>query len=138
VPLDRSEASEAVIPIVACLAGPFDLEIQLLHVVEQPSTEAKKGPEGERTPETDAEAYLATVAARLEARGLRVGVTARVGTPAELVPAVAAETRCGLIAMSTHGRSGLERLFLGSVAERVLRAVTVPVLMWKPPAGGAR
>jgi nucleotide-binding universal stress UspA family protein len=38
--------------------------------------------------------------------------------------------------MSTHGRSGLERLFLGSVAERVLKAVTVPVLLWKPPAGG--
>lgn len=138
VPLDRSEASEAVIPIVACLAGPLNLELQLLHVVEQAPTEPARGPAGERVSEADAETYLATVAARLGAHGLRVGVTARVGTPAELIPAVAAETKCGLIAMSTHGRSGLERLFLGSVAERVLRAVTVPVLMWKPPAGGAR
>ena len=138
IPLDRSEISEAVIPIVACLAGPFDLGIQLLHVVEQPSTETAKGAAGKRTPEAEAEAYLAEVAARLEARGLRVGVTVRVGTPAELIPAVAAETKCGLVAMSTHGRSGLGRLFLGSVAERVLGAVTVPVLMWKPPAAGVR
>jgi nucleotide-binding universal stress UspA family protein len=48
---------------------------------------------------------------------------------------VAAETQCGLIAMSTHGRTGLGRLFLGSVAERVLRSVSVPMLLWKPPAG---
>ena len=135
VPLDRSEASEAVIPVVACLAGPFDLGIQLLHVVERPSLESSRGA-GERTRKAEAEAYLAGVAARLGARGLRVGMTARVGTAAEVIPVVAAETKCGLIAMSTHGRSGLERLFLGSVAERVLRAVTVPVLMWKPPAGG--
>ena len=122
IPLDGSETSEAVIPIAARLAGPFDLGIQLLHVVERPS------------PEAEAEAYLAEVARRLEARGLRVGVSVRGGSPAEVIPAFAAETKCGLIAMSTHGRSGLERLFMGSVAERVLKAVTVPVLMWKPPA----
>jgi nucleotide-binding universal stress UspA family protein len=135
VPLDRSEVSEAVIPVVACLAGPFDLGIQLLHVIERPSLESSRGA-GERTRQAEAEAYLAGVAARLEAGGLRVGMTARVGTAAEAIPVVAAETKCGLIAMSTHGRSGLERLFLGSVAERVLKAVTVPVLLWKPPAGG--
>jgi nucleotide-binding universal stress UspA family protein len=135
IPLDRSEASEAVIPIVACLAGPFDLGIQLLHVVE-PKPERGRGASGTSTAESEAEAYLGEVAARLEARGLRVGVTAQVGSPAEVIPAVATETQCGLIAMSTHGRSGLGRLFMGSVAERVVRAVTVPVLMWKPPAGG--
>jgi nucleotide-binding universal stress UspA family protein len=75
------------------------------------------------------------VAALLGARGLRVGVTVRAGLPAEVIPAVAAETKSGLVAMSTHGRSGLGRLFLGSVAERVLRSVSVPVLLWKPPAG---
>jgi nucleotide-binding universal stress UspA family protein len=136
VPLDGSELSEAVLPVVAGLAGPFDLAIQLLHVVEQPSPAPGRGAGGKSAAEAEAEAYLTAVAARLEARGLRVGATARAGMPAEVIPAVAAETKCGLVAMSTHGRSGLERLFMGSVTERVLRAVTVPVLMWKPPAGG--
>lgn len=137
VPLDGSEASEEVLPIVSCLAGPFDFEVQLLHVIEAtrslPGTLA--GATGVHDPETEA-AYLARVAASLEARGLRVGVTLRAGLPAEVILAVADETKSGLVAMSTHGRSGLGRLFLGSVAERVLRAVSIPMLLWKPPAGG--
>jgi nucleotide-binding universal stress UspA family protein len=40
--------------------------------------------------------------------------------------------------MSTHGRSGLGRLFLGSVTERVLRSVSVPVLLWNPPASAGQ
>jgi nucleotide-binding universal stress UspA family protein len=125
VPLDGSEASEAVLPIVSSLAGPFDFAVQLLHVVEAALP----------LPGWEAEAYVARVAALLQARGLRVDVTVRAGLPAEVIPAVAAETKSGLVAMSTHGRSGLGRLFLGSVAERVLRSVSVPVLLWKPPAG---
>jgi nucleotide-binding universal stress UspA family protein len=62
-------------------------------------------------------------------------VTVRYGSPAEVIAAAAAETNSGLIAMATHGRSGLGRLFLGSVAERVLRSVSMPVLLWKPPVG---
>lgn len=137
VPLDGSEASEEVLPIVSCLAGPFDFEVQLLHVVEATRSlpGAPVGASGAHDPETEA-AYLARVAASLEARGLRVGVTLRAGLPAEVIPTVTDETKSGLVAMSTHGRSGLGRLFLGSVAERVLRAVSVPVLLWKPPAGG--
>jgi nucleotide-binding universal stress UspA family protein len=46
----------------------------------------------------------------------------------------AEEAGAGLIAMTTHGRTGLGRLLLGSVAERVLKTVRVPVLLWKPPA----
>ena len=135
VPLDRSEASEAVLPLVSCLAGPFDFEIQLLHVVEVALPLSGWEAAGKVVHDAEAEAYLAKMAALLEARGLRVGMTVRAGLPAEVIPAVAAETKSGLVAMSTHGRSGLGRLFLGSVAERVLRSVSVPVLLWKPPAG---
>jgi nucleotide-binding universal stress UspA family protein len=135
VPLDRSEASEAVLPLVSCLAGPFDLGVELLHVVE-PTLPLAGEEAGEKSVhETEVEAYLAKVAALLEARGLRVGATVRTGFPAEIIPTVTAETRSGLVAMSTHGRSGLDRLLMGSVAERVLRSVTVPVILWKPPAG---
>ena len=135
VPLDRSEASEAVLPLVSCLAGPFDLGVELLHVVE-PTLPLTGEEAGEKSVhEMEVEAYLAKVAAFLEARGLRVGATVRTGFPAEVIPAVTAETKSGLVAMSTHGRSGLGRLFLGSVAERVLRSVSVPVILWKPPTG---
>jgi nucleotide-binding universal stress UspA family protein len=139
VPVDGSEASEEVLPIVSCLAGPFDFEILLLHVVEAtrslPGSPA--GARGGRDSETEA-GYLVRLAAPLEARGLRVGTTVRAGLPAEVIPAVTAETNSGLVAMSTHGRSGLGRLFLGSVAVRVLRSVSVPVLLWKPPAGAGQ
>ena len=135
VPLDLSAASEGVLPIVSCLAGPFDFEVHLLHVVESvrpfPDSFIAEKPAYYREVET----YLAQVAAPLEARGVRVTVSVRHGFPAEVIPAVAAESKSGLIAMSTHGRSGLGRLFLGSVSERVLRSVSVPVLLWKPPAG---
>lgn len=135
VPLDWSVASEGVLPIVSCLAGPFDFEVQLLHVVEN----VRPFPDSPATDKAvyyqEAEAYLAQVAAPLEARGVRVIRSVRHGFAAEVIPAVAAESKSGLVAMSTHGRSGLGRLFLGSVSERVLRSVSVPVLLWKPPAG---
>jgi nucleotide-binding universal stress UspA family protein len=135
VPLDWSAASEGVLPIVSCLAGPFDFEVQLLHVIEH--IRPLPGPEyAEKSAyHREAQAYLARVAATLEARGVRLGVTVRYGSPAEVIAAAAAETNSGLIAMATHGRSGLGRLFLGSVAERVLRSVSMPVLLWKPPVG---
>lgn len=135
VPLDRSAASEAVLPIVSCLAGPFDVGIELLHVVEPTLPLAGREAGEKSVHETEVEGYLAKVAALLEARGLRVRATVRAGFPAEVIPTVTAETKSGLVAMSTQGRSGLGRLFLGSVAERVLRSVSVPVLLWKPPAG---
>jgi nucleotide-binding universal stress UspA family protein len=135
VPLDRSAVSEEVLPIVSCLAGPFDFEVQLLHVVETGLPLPGAETAGKGSVDADAEAYLTRVAAPLEARGLRVGMAVRAGSPAEVIPAVAAEAKAGLVAMSTHGRTGLGRLLLGSVAERVLRSMSVPVLLWKPSAG---
>jgi nucleotide-binding universal stress UspA family protein len=136
VPVDGSAGSEEVLPIVSCLAGPFDCEIVLLHVVEamQSLPRPPTGARGGHPPQTEA-AYLAQVAAPLEARGLRVVTTVRAGLPADVISDVAAAAKCGLVAMSTHGRSGLSRLFLGSVAEDVLRSVSMPVLLWKPRAG---
>jgi nucleotide-binding universal stress UspA family protein len=134
VPLDWSATSEEVLSIVACLAGPFDFEVLLLHVIEhiRPLTSSESAENG--VYHREAEAYLAQVAGCLEARGVRVGLTVRYGSPAEVIAAVATETGSGLVAMSTHGRSGVARLVLGSVAERVLKSVSIPVLLWKPPA----
>jgi len=141
VPLDGSEASEAVLAVVAGLAGPFDFTIDLLHVVE-PLTPAALAEVGSQADEllrrryAEAETDLARLAGRLEARGLRVRWTARLGLAAEAIQEYADREKIGLIAMTTHGRSGLGRLFLGSVAEQILRAARVPVLLLKARAGG--
>lgn len=142
VPLDGSELSEAVLPAVERLAGPFDFTVDLLHAVEPLSATAVaevSTQTGEHIMDlrvADANTYLAKVVAALEAKGLRVRPEVRLGPAAEVIVEYARRERPGLVAMSTHGRSGLNRLFLGSVAERVLRGVPVPLLLWK--ATGAR
>jgi len=142
VPLDGSELSEAVIPVVERLAGPFDFAIELLRAIEPipayAGTELTTGRVDEilRMQEEDADAYLAKVGSALEAKGCRVKSVVALGAAVDAIVRTARERGAGLIAMSTHGRSGIGRLLLGSVAERVLRAAPVPVLLWKAPAAG--
>ncbi len=136
VPLDGSQVSEAMLSVVERLAGPFDFTIDLLHVVE-PVPSAAMAEVATRLEElielrrADSEEYLSKIAAALEAKGLRVRRAVRVGRAVDVIPDYARAEGVGLIAMTTHGRTGLGRLFFGSVAERVLRTVAVPVLLWK-------
>lgn len=136
VPLDGSHTSEAILPVVERLAGPRDLKIALLEVIEPiPSAVRSETPLGMEelisVRQGDAERYLAKVAEPLRNRGLRVEWAVESGRPAERIAAVAAEERADLITMVTHGRSGLGRFFLGSVAEGVLRSAAMPVLLFK-------
>jgi nucleotide-binding universal stress UspA family protein len=140
VPLDGSELSEAILPVVTGLAGPFDLGIELLRAVEPipayaaAELAASHSAELLRLEEADAGGYLAKLVTPLEARGLRVTPRVALGPAVDEILRRARESGTGLIAMTTHGRSGMGRLLLGSVAERVLRAAPVPVLLWKAPA----
>ena len=79
----------------------------------------------------DAERHLAKVAEPLRDKGVRVGWAVRGGKAAEAIVAVAGEQQADLIAMATHGRTGLRRFFVGSVAEAVLRSASVPVLLFR-------
>jgi nucleotide-binding universal stress UspA family protein len=63
-----------------------------------------------------------------------VHILTAVGEPASTITAVAEETCAQVIALATHGRSGLARVVLGSVAARTLQGATVPVLMVRPRA----
>lgn len=74
----------------------------------------------------------------LERAGFVVKTVARFGDPAGEIATVAAEEGAALIAMATHGRTGLRHLLMGSVAEQVLRRVDVPVLMLRPFRAEAR
>lgn len=138
VALDGSELSASVLPVVGRMAGPLDLTIELLHAVEpfQPTALPAIRPHLEqilRQRRADAERYLAETAQALEERGLRVHHTVHLGSPVEVILQQGQDKDVGLIAMSTHGRTGLGRLLVGSVAERVLRAAPAPLLLWKVP-----
>ena len=75
-----------------------------------------------------AQEELERYAAQQTGQGVRWRAIVAVGTPAAAIVKAAREQGADLIAMGTHGRTGLRRLFLGSVAERVMRDAPVPVL----------
>ena len=71
-------------------------------------------------------------------RGLRVTVSVAVDPQAAHgILSEAEEVGCDLLAMSTHGRTGVSRVVLGSAADKVLRGAKVPVLLYKPPKNPA-
>jgi nucleotide-binding universal stress UspA family protein len=83
----------------------------------------------------EAEAYVATVAARARRTGGRTVRTAVwYSPPAESIVEAARCNHADLIVMTTHGRTGFSRLLLGSVAEGVLSATSTPILLLRPEA----
>ena len=135
VPLDGSPLAEAVLPFVSSLARPLGLEIALLRVIPVVTPKVVEGgtrriilDHGERLRE-EAEVYLRGVAGSLVADGFRVTTTVRTGEAAPEIVAGARDCQADLIGMMTHGRTGLGRLFFGSVAEAVLRHAAVPVFV---------
>ena len=79
--------------------------------------------------------YLNGVAKQLEEKGLHTRINVLVGSPADQIASFAAEQKADLIIMATHGRGGIKRLAFGSVAEKVVRAATAPVMLVKPGRG---
>jgi nucleotide-binding universal stress UspA family protein len=136
VPLDGSPLAETIIPFILEIAGPLDMEVILLRVVQPiPPVviEASRHVEVEdvEARRIDAEEYLAPVAVELEGKGVRVKSQVRRGTPAPEIVAAARETGADLIAMSTHGRGGFGRMVFGSVAEAVLHRAEIPVFLMR-------
>ena len=138
VALDGSMPSEAMLRFVLDIAGPLDMTVLLLRVVE-PLTPVMT-PDVYTAPyedveerRRDAEEYLAPIAAALRARGVATAWAVRRGRPADEILAAAEESGVDMIAMATHGRTGFGRLLFGSVAEAVLRRATVPVFMIRQP-----
>ena len=74
------------------------------------------------------------VAQRLRKKGLKVSCLTVPGDPGETIVGYAKETAVDLVALSTHGRSGLQRLAFGSVADFVLKRSGLPILIRKPKA----
>jgi len=136
VPLDGSELSESVLSFVTDIAGPLDMTIVLLRVLEPVTpamVEAAGGAVADdlETRRRDAAEYLAPLEIGLRARGIETTSVVRVGRAEDEILAAGQAEGADLIAMSTHGRSGLGRLLFGSVAEQVLRHAEVPVFLMR-------
>lgn len=141
VPLDGSELAEAILPRVATLAKKLDLAIVLFRAYNIPYnlyaaedgytainfTEILEQVRGE------AREYLETKVAELKKLGVeKVSYVAKEGLGADEIIKMAGETPDNLIAMCSHGRSGVKRWVLGSVTENVVRHSGDPVLVVRP------
>jgi nucleotide-binding universal stress UspA family protein len=129
VPLDGSRLAEAILPDVLELAAQQRAEVVLLRVALAHALPGVELTEAQVHAVEEAERYLADVEHGLADRGIRVSSAVRYGRAAEEILDHARTSDIDLIAMSTHGRNGIERVLLGSVAERVLREAPVPVFL---------
>lgn len=130
VPLDGSELAEAALPRAAELARESGAKLLLVRAAQAHVFPGVDPTEAQVHVVEEAEQYLAGVAARLRADGVAdVETSVWYGPPALSIVEAARLRRADLIVMTTHGRSGLGRLILGSVAESVLRGTTTPILL---------
>ena len=141
VPLDGSPLAEAVLEPVAALARLWDAEISLIQVVSpviltsDPLLPFPNGYSDQimRMRREAAQDYIRDVAERLREAGVKAsGVAVMGGAVAETLLDLARPERVGLLATATHGRGSVRRLVLGSVADKLVRAAEVPVLVVRP------
>jgi nucleotide-binding universal stress UspA family protein len=140
VPLDGSELAEAVLPLAADLARQIGASVVLLAVIPRPGqlVAAEGGivtyvSADHARIETEAEAYLEACVGRVGCGGsVSVETLVRLGEPAIEIAATAQERSAAAVVMATHGRTGLVRSILGSVAGGVLHRSTTPVVLTRP------
>ncbi len=137
VPLDGSKIAEAVFAQVRKILFRKDAELVLVQAIALPTGTEPTTPELTESLQVQATWYLEELARKLEGQGARVRTVLRIGDPAAVILDVAHGEKADLIAMTTHGRTGLSRWVFGSVAEKVIRAARVPVLAIRSftPAG---
>jgi nucleotide-binding universal stress UspA family protein len=145
VPLDGSKLAECAFPYAEELAKCCNTEqVVLVSVTERAEGyrlfDAPDQPLGQRLvpeavgkKEKQAQRYLDGKAKMLKAEGVKVQTEVLLGNPAEEITLFAKHRGIDLIVMSSHGRSGPSRWAYGSVADKVFRASSVPVLMVRAP-----
>lgn len=129
-PVDFDQNSLPVLRLAAELTQERKATLYLLHVVGMPPGPEVALPFDQM--EAAARAKLKKLAQRIVGRKTRYDAGVAMGDPASEVLRIAKRRRVNLIVMATHGRKGLNRLILGSVAERVVREAVCPVLTVKP------
>ena len=140
VPTDLSPNALAGLEYAANLASRFDSEVVALFVLEPVTYAAMSTVYGAgaqwATLFKEEEIYARRELARLEKTWKRripkLRTLMQTGTAAATIVGTAAKLKADLIVMGTHGRSGLSRVLVGSVAERVVRTAPCPVLTVRP------
>jgi nucleotide-binding universal stress UspA family protein len=140
-PIDFSEFSRHALDQAHAIAEWYEAEITVLHVVSvsRPLTPAAAMPEAAYVPlppadlQEIAEEVRRFSASPTPSRGPGPKVVVSEGIPSREIVRHAEALPADLLVMGTHGRSGFERLFLGSVTEKVVRSTQVPVLTVPPP-----
>jgi nucleotide-binding universal stress UspA family protein len=135
VPLDGSPVAEQVLPYARSLAQALALPVELLHAVEPETVAVYSDPKHGRyvdTVEADLKQKSLEYLKKLEGSFLKaskITCSTEIGKPADVIVARATAQPGTLIAMATHGRSGVQRWLLGSVAEKVLHMATNHLLL---------
>ncbi len=139
VPLDGSPVAESVLPFAEDLARLFGASLVLFHavapVVAYPGFETVQPRyTGELLEEMQKQAqqFLSRVAKQVQGRGLEVSMVVSIDLAVDGIISAAKEVGADLIALGTHGRSGLGRMVMGSVADAVVRRTTLPCLLINP------
>lgn len=134
IPLDGSKTAEKVLPYARALAENLKARIELISALNVAEMAAHISAEHARHLDTLTEEgerrsleYLKKIATTFP--GCSVACTVEKGRPEDVILEKAAIDAGTLIAMATHGRSGLDRWLLGSIAEKVLRGATTPLLL---------
>ena len=148
VPLDGSRRSESALPHAIMLAAALQSEIVLFRVVEQvrisPDAAGHEGPgvarrmyeqavKSEGIKLAAARRYLERHAKSVTAKGVSISVAAAIGKPSDQILEYCRANLVDLVVMTTRGRGRFKRLFLGSVAEAIVRSPIVPVLVITSP-----
>ena len=142
VPLDGSKLAECVLPHVEAIAkGCGVADVIFIRVAEgvgvpiatEPGLTAEEWKRIESEHKATAENYLKQLVSQLKWSGVNKQIEVPFGKPADRIADYATENKVDLIVIATHGRTGVSRWVLGSVADRVTRSACVPVLIVRPP-----
>jgi nucleotide-binding universal stress UspA family protein len=141
VPLDGSELAECVLPHAEAIAKSCQATVELVRVIEPIEIPTRGGialsaeelKQIDLHSKRDAKSYLKKVAGQLNQAGIKVRTKVLTGKVAESLADYIHKSNFDLIIMATHGRSGISRLILGSIADRLMHSSSTPVLLVRPP-----
>lgn len=142
VPTDFSDASKAALRYACDLATTTNASLSILHAIESPhpaglfehTLPQEYLKQCERSARRELERLLDEVVTPDEAKQFRVGLVLRTGPAArEILRYLQEHPNVDLVVMATHGRGGVSRLIMGSVADKIVRAANCPVLTIRLP-----
>lgn len=148
VPLDGSKVGEAALPVIEklidMLSPEINLEVTLLGVITmlrhwvvvgEASAPISYSEEEMKLIKQRVTDYLEKTGEALRSQGAVVNTRVSTGNAADEILKAADEINADMIAMSTHGRSGLRRMAFGSITDKILRGAGVPILVVRAPEG---